>query len=115
MQVQKVLRGIELRYVLTIALINGGVMTVADLALELDRRGFTVNGRASKTISDALRWEVQRDRVVRADHGAYGPGYLPRSTEHRIRQRVATLEAQAAMPYDDTQDRADDAWWAALS
>lgn len=114
MQTHKVLRGIELRYVLAIALINGGTMTVADLSMELTRQRFTVGGRPSKAISDALRWEVLHGRVVRTGHGAYSPGYMPRSTEYRIRRRVADLVEAAALPYDDSPDRAEDAFWASF-
>ena len=95
MDTTKVLRGIELRYVLTLALSNGGTMTVAELADELARQGFSVNGRPSKAISDALRWEVNLGRAFRWSHGNYGPGVMPHSTEYRIRQRVAALRMQA--------------------
>jgi len=110
MERQKELRGIELRYMLTVALANGGAMTVADLAYELDRLGFSVSGRPSKAISDALRWEVNRGRVSRFEHGSYGPGYIPRSTEYRIRQRVAELKRRPRA----TDDSDDDEWWASL-
>ena len=109
MDTQKVLRGIELRYVLTIALTNGAVMTVAELAEELTRQGFAIGGqRPSKAISDALRWEANADRVVRVGHGSYAPGYMPRATEHRIRKRVAALQAQVRDPAGDIDD--DEFW-----
>ena len=112
MYTQKVLRGIELRYVLTVALVNGSVMTVAELAEELERQGFAVAGRPSKAISDALRWEANADRVVRVGHGSYGPGFMPRSTEYRIRQRVAKLREQARDPAEEPDDADEDAFWA---
>jgi hypothetical protein len=58
--------------------------------------GFCVRGRASKAVSDALRWEIGRGRVRRLGRGVYGPGYIPRSTEYRIHQRVLALRAAAA-------------------
>lgn len=91
------LRGIELRYVLTHYLHHRDCpATIRELADELDSRGFAVEGRASKAISDALRWECQRGRVYRRRRGLYGPAEMPRSTEYRIHERVMTLRAQAA-------------------
>lgn len=93
----KYLRGIELRYALTTILADAGPMSVADLDFELSRRGLGAAGRPSKAISDALRWEVRIGRVVRRGRGFYGEGEIPRSTEYRIRRRVAHLELQAEM------------------
>ncbi|CAJ1497000.1 hypothetical protein [[Mycobacterium] burgundiense] len=89
------LRGIELRYVLTVMLANGGEMTVHELVHEIDRQGFTVAGRPSKTVSDALRWEIGHGRVSRYGHGRYGLGIIPKSTEYRIWRRVADLRERA--------------------
>lgn len=83
MDTTKRLRGIELRYVLTATVAKEGVMSVEDLAYELARRGFSVNGRPSKVISDALRWEVGLGRVTQCGRGNYGPGAMPRSTESK--------------------------------
>lgn len=93
---RKPLRGIELRYVLTHYLHHHGPCSVADLTAELDSRGFCVQGRASKAISDALRWEREHGRVYRAGRGRYRPASMPRSTEYRIHQRVMALRARAA-------------------
>lgn len=90
------LRGIELRYVLTHYLLHHGRCSIAELAAELDSRGFAVPGRPSKAISDALRWERERGRVYRRGRGLYGPAGMPRSTEYRIHQRVMALRARAA-------------------
>jgi hypothetical protein len=89
------LRGIELRYVLTHYLFHHGRCSITELAAELDSRGFTVAGRPSKAISDALRWEREHGRVFRAGRGCYRPASMPRSTEYRIHKRVMTLRAQA--------------------
>lgn len=108
MDTTKVLRGIELRYVLTRIVANGGEMTVADILYELDRQGFSVGGRPSKTVSDTLRWEVRLGRVSRWGRDRYGPGVMPSSTEYRIRQRVAALRIEAntlrAECFDDWGD-----------
>jgi len=91
------LRGIELRYVLTWYLSHHGPATVGELVAALGEHGFACRGRPSKAISDALRWEMGRDRVRRIGRGVYGARYIPRSTEHRIHQRVLTLRASAKM------------------
>ncbi|OBK14460.1 hypothetical protein [Mycobacterium asiaticum] len=89
------LRGTELRYVLTWQLALHGPATIRELIDALEYHGFCVNGRASKAISDALRWEIGRGRVRRLRRGRYGPLEFPRGTEHRIHQRVLTLRAEA--------------------
>lgn len=52
------LRATELRYVATRILRLRGPSTIADVIAELHRWGFTVAGRPSQTMSDALRWEM---------------------------------------------------------
>lgn len=92
------LKGIELRYVLAMQLAVHGPATIAELIDALKWHHFWVSGRPSKAISDALRWEIERGRVCRLGRGRYGPGYMPRGTEHRIHQRVLALrEAAVAM------------------
>ena len=85
------LRSTELRYVLTRILQLKGPSQVAEIVAELHRWGFTVAGRPSKTVSDALRWEMARGRVFRRGRGRYIAGCPPRSTEHRIIARVDAL------------------------
>jgi hypothetical protein len=95
MTTRRLLRGTELRYVLTYHLALHGPATIADLIEMLDWHGFETSGRASKAISDALRWEMRRDRVRRRGRGLYFPGPIPRGTEHRIHTRVLKLRAEA--------------------
>jgi hypothetical protein len=90
------LRGIELRYVLTMHLSLHGPASISELANALAWHGFTVGGRESKSISDALRWEMGYGRVRRLRRGRYGPGWMPRGTEHRIHKRVLALREQAS-------------------
>jgi hypothetical protein len=85
------LRGIELRYVLTMHLFQNGCATITDLVDALTAHGFDVDGRPSKSVSDALRWEMRRGRARRFERGLYGPGSMPRGTEYRIHQRVLAL------------------------
>ena len=93
----RALRGIELRYALTLYPFQHGPTTIPDLIDALEYQGFDVPGRASKAISDALRWEIGRGRVRRLRRGLYGPGSLPRATEHRVHSRVLALRAEAAV------------------
>jgi hypothetical protein len=89
------LAGIELRYALTLYLLQHGPTTVDELIKALTWQGFEVRGRASKQVSDALRWERRRGRVRRLARGLYGPGFVPRATEYRIYERVLSLRARA--------------------
>ena len=87
----RALAGRDLRYVLTWYLVNEGPLNVARLLSLLDRDGFVVGGRASKTVSDALRWEVARRRVVRTGRATYSVGTIPRTTARRIADRARHL------------------------
>jgi hypothetical protein len=95
METRHRLQGLELRYVLTMYLVQHGPKTVNELIDAIRWQGFDVDGRASKQVSDALRWERRRGRVRRLARGLYGPGFLPRATEYRIYQRVLVLRAAA--------------------
>jgi hypothetical protein len=94
METRHQLRGIELRYALTMYLLQHGPTTVDELIEGLEWQGFEIPGRASKQVSDALRWE-RRGRVRRLSRGLYGPGFVPRGTEYRIHTRVMALRAGA--------------------
>ena len=59
--------------------------TVAQLAAAVQGYGFALVGRASKVISDGLRWEVRRGRVRRLARGVYGYVTAPVSTARRLR------------------------------
>jgi hypothetical protein len=95
------LRGVELRYALTMFLFQHGAKTVAEIP-----------GRASKVVSDALRAEIAHGRVIRLKRGRYGPGEMPRSTEYRIHQRVLDLREEAATIASQADN--DAAFWDAL-
>ena len=79
------LRGRALRFVLVDELMRRPEMTVAEMVtvLEVDH-GFDLCGRASKVISDALRWETRRGRVARVARGRYRFVRAARSTARRI-------------------------------
>lgn len=79
--------GRELRYRLSLLLLEAGrPLTVRELLARLDASGYLVAGRASKTISDALRREIALGRVVRVSRSTYTTGVIPRSTEWSIRR-----------------------------
>lgn len=88
-----VIAGRELRWVLTIYLFDERVMSIQALVAALARDGFTVLGRPSKVVSDALRWEIRRGRVVRLGRGRYGAGRMPKQTLSWRRARVRELRA----------------------
>lgn len=91
MSTTRLVRGTELRYLLTLHLFIHGPASVAELVEALAAQGFEVSGRASKTVSDALRWERGHSRVRRCGRARYGPGWMPRGTEYRIHKRVMAL------------------------
>ena len=89
------LRGTNLRYALTLLLVQHGPQTIPELIDALEYQGFSIPGRPSKTVSDALRWEQNHCRVVRMRRGKYRFWEMPRSTEYRIYQRVMELRREA--------------------
>lgn len=90
-----ILRGTVLRYVLIYLLRLQSPRTIPELITGFQQWGFAVEGRPSKTVSDALRWELRRGRVERRGRGRYIAGDVARSTEHRIIRRVEALRDQA--------------------
>ncbi len=82
-------RGRDLRYILTLALLDHErPMTVGELVALLERDRIPVSGRPSKVVSDALRWEIGHRRVRRVGRARYEVAHIPRSTRWWIRQRV---------------------------
>ncbi|HEX3287863.1 MAG TPA: hypothetical protein VHT50_25155 [Mycobacterium sp.] len=106
----RLLRGIELRYVLTMNLALHGKATIPDLIETLEYQGFAVPGHASKVVSDGLRWEMRRDRVRRVRRGLYCRGQMPRSTEQYIHNRYLALREEAATLNAESSE----AFWNAL-
>ena len=88
----------DLRYLLVLHIHRHGLTTVSEMVTMLRDIGFDVDGRPSKTISDALRTDVKLDRVRRRGRGLYSPGAIPRSTHHRMHTRadgwLSTRQAQ---------------------
>ena len=102
-----VLRGADLRYTLTRLLRLMGQSSVAELVVALKDSNFPVPGRPTKTVSDALRWEIRLDRVRRRGRGRYGACGMPRSTEHRIIDQVEKLRAEAESHMPPTAHRSE--------
>ncbi len=79
------LRGRGLRWVLLDELKRHTQLTVAAMARILADHGFHLGpGRASKLISDALRWEVRRGRIARPARGVYRWVSATQATSRRI-------------------------------
>lgn len=93
---RRVLRGIELRYVLTHNLDVHGPASIYEMLQLLEHQGFAVVGNPSKAVSDAMRWEIGRGRARRLRRGVYAPDSMPRSTAYRIHQRVLDLFDEVA-------------------
>lgn len=90
-----ILRGTLLRYALIRLLQLNSPSTIPELVAGLQTWGFAVEGRPSKTVSDALRWELRRGRVEQRGRGSYIAGDVARSTEYRIIRRVEELRDDA--------------------
>ncbi len=79
------IRGRGLRFVIVAELMRRSQMTVSEMISMLAERGHVIDGRASKVISDSLRWEVRRNRVTRVRRGLYAYRGAPPTTARRIR------------------------------
>lgn len=76
----------ELRYLAVAELIESGrPMTARELAATIQQRGLTIRAtKPNKAVSDALRWEVAKGRVVKPARGVFVAGRMPRSTKSWI-------------------------------
>lgn len=82
--------GVQLRYAICVCLLDAQVpLTLPEVVAGLEELGVPVPGRTSKTVSDALRWEVRKGRAVRLARSLYRAGSMPRSSEWWIRRQVA--------------------------
>lgn len=102
----RVISGRDLRYVLTVVLLDQRrALTIVELVGALDAMGLAVRGRASKTIADALRWEIRRGRVRRAGRGRYRTGTIPRSTQWWLRQHALRVREGGSVAVHELQVR----------
>lgn len=76
----------ELRYLAVAELIESGrPMTAMELAATIQARGLAIRAlKPNKAVSDALRWEVAKGRVVKPARGVFVAGRMPRSTKSWI-------------------------------
>lgn len=78
-----------LRFELTWNLVETGrVMTVAELAARAEARGWDLGERPGAKVSQTLRGEVRKGRVVREARNQYRLGVIPKSTRSRIGSTV---------------------------
>ena len=95
-----ILHTLELRrYLIARIIERGGAASVADLVDDLADAGFEVAGRPSKTVSDALRPDVTRHRLVRLERGVYAEATIARSTRYRILAVARSLRSAAALSH----------------
>jgi hypothetical protein len=88
------IKGLSLRYLLALHLSDvGRACATRELVEAVRAAGFEVPGRPSKTVSDALRWEVRRGRVTRCGRGVYAPGTIAPETKRRMRRQITRLRA----------------------
>ncbi len=91
----------ELRYLLVDLIDRAGQpLSIAELAAALDQLGIPVAAPANKTVSDALRRQLVRGRVVRTKRGVYGSGSMPKSTRYYIRNRARRTRHDFATTLD---------------
>src|SRR5690606_19404409 len=91
------IRGWELRFVLTVMLAEvGGVVTIRQMEAQLVRDGYSLVGRPSRVISDALRLEIEKGRVRRVARGRYRFVGMSKTTESRFRNGARRVRAMRA-------------------
>ena len=73
-------------------------LRLAEIAAAVTAMGIPLGDRPNKTLSDALRWEVQRGRVQRWGRGTYVAGRIPRKTLTYMREKVAAYAAGDVIP-----------------
>ena len=89
--------GVRLRHAICVCLLEEQrAMTVPEIVAGVEALGLSIPGRASKTVSDALRWEARKGRAVRFERSRYRTGTMPRSTEWWIRSQVAAHQRVVA-------------------
>ena len=83
--------GVEVRHGISVALLDArSPLTLGELVAAVEALGIHVPERKSKTVSDALRWEIRKGRAMRLNRGLYRLGSMPRSTEWWVRAQVAS-------------------------
>ncbi|GAC58839.1 hypothetical protein GOHSU_54_00170 [Gordonia hirsuta DSM 44140 = NBRC 16056] len=87
------IRGTDLRHWVIGELRRQSTMSIPELIAAAEAQGLSFSGRPSKAISDALRWERRRSRVIRTGRGQYTLGVIPRTSGQHIDHRLSALTA----------------------
>lgn len=77
---------------------SGRVVTVAEIVRWLLASGFDPPGRASKFVSDRLRGDVSRGRIIRVGRGRYRSGHVAPTTWRRIEDSATASIRRAGSP-----------------
>jgi hypothetical protein len=86
------MRSLHIRYLVIDALMRSpNPLSLNDLATALACNGHDLGPTPNKVISDLLRTELARGRVVRVERGVYRVGAVPASTAYRIRSVARKL------------------------
>ncbi len=105
------LAGVMLRYEVCLVLRDAGrALAIAEIISVVRGDGFELPDNPNKAVSDALRWELRRQRVDRLRRGLYTSGRLPRSSEFRMRRTIAEAPKELGLPKQNRnslQRRAD--------
>jgi hypothetical protein len=92
------LSGKTLRWLTGVTLLDANQsLTVAEIVARIEERFAIPGARSGKAVSDALRWELRRGRVVLVARGRYAAGLMPRSTEYGLRKRVENLAYELSL------------------
>jgi hypothetical protein len=84
--------GLRLRELLVLTLLRDGApMTVSALVAAVHERGFRIEGRPGKVVSDQLRYELARGRAHRVGRGVYVAGTVTRQARWRMQRRIMAL------------------------
>jgi hypothetical protein len=89
------MHNLHIRYLVVDALMRSpSPRSLDDLVRDLQHGGHDLGPPASarKHISDLLRSDLRRGRVVRVDRGVYRLGSVPVSTGYRIRNVARSLD-----------------------
>jgi len=90
------LRGTDLRHWIIGEARKQSPISIRMMIASAADQGFSFAGRPSKVISDALRCERRRGRIVKTGRGEYTLGTIPRTSGRLIDQRLSQLAAAAA-------------------
>lgn len=87
--------GQAIRYPASAELIRSGApMSVSEPVDRLRYQGFLLPAKPSKVVSDALRWEVRKGRIIKVRRGVHRTGCIPRSTRYWVLDKAAAVRSK---------------------